>query len=68
MYEFICSKCGGRSFSAAKLSTLKNPECPYCRSSLVQESRQVPDIARTAENDRTNSETKQVLDPGEDKR
>lgn len=63
MYQFICPTCGGRSYSASKIVTLKNPECPYCGSSLAQESQQVPDIAGTAENDTTGDNTKQALDP-----
>ncbi len=34
MYQYVCSECKGRSFSAAKLSTLRNPECPYCEDSI----------------------------------
>lgn len=34
MYQFICPKCEGQSFSASKLCKLNNPECPYCGSRL----------------------------------
>ncbi|NLW43950.1 MAG: hypothetical protein GXY92_02055 [Syntrophomonadaceae bacterium] len=62
MYQFICPKCGGRSYSASRLSTLKNPECPYCRSPLAQESQEVSDIAPTAENDAKSIDTKPAPD------
>jgi len=62
MYQFICPTCGGRSFSASKIATLKNPECPYCGSPLAQDSQQISDNTRTAENDTTSGEPKQVPD------
>lgn len=47
MYQFVCPRCGGQSFSASKLSTLSNPECPYCGSTLYRENEQVPDTKKT---------------------
>jgi ribosomal protein S27AE len=43
MYQFVCPQCNGRSFSAAKLSSLKNPVCPYCGSLLTGEKEHLPD-------------------------
>jgi len=46
MYQYICPKCEGRSFSASKLSNLSNPECPYCGFPLDAAKGQRPDTKR----------------------
>ena len=30
MKEFICAKCGGKSYSSAAVEYQKDPSCPYC--------------------------------------
>lgn len=34
MKEFICKKCGGKSYSSVELEYQKNPGCPYCQGKV----------------------------------
>ena len=37
MNAYICTKCGKRCYSAAKLEHLRDDKCPYCGEKIIPE-------------------------------